>query len=334
MEDFPVVPFSVVLHAITLASFTIALCPSVLGAGEDENTISLNPRDGKIQVMIDGNMFTEYDYQSYKKPILYPVLGPGGVPMTRSWPIADGVPGEAKDHPHHKSIWFAHDDVNGRHFWHETGNIKNQRVRLAKGKDGRPMIVSDNLWIGGDGEPVCSDTTVLSFPDVPNARAIDIATTLRATHGAVKLGDTKEGLMAIRTHPDLRLEKHPSMGNLDRLGKATNSEGITGKEIWGKPARWVDYSGTIEGEKVGIAIFDSPRNLRHPTTWHARAYGLITANPFGAHDFLGAEKGTGEYVIPDGGELTLRYRFVFHRGDVDDADVAGLFKEYADEHKK
>ena len=61
---------------------------------------------------------------------------------------------------------------------------------------------------------------------------------------------------------------------------------------------------------------------------------LITANPFGAHDFLGAEKGTGEYVIPDGGELTLRYRFVFHRGDVDDADVAGLFKEYADEHKK
>jgi hypothetical protein len=313
------------------------LCAGVSIARSEQprsGKIAMLESEGRIDVTIDGKLFTTYDYRTHKKPILFPVLGPGGVPMTRSWPVVDGVEGEAKDHPHHKGIWFSHDDVNRRHFWHEIGDIRNQSVKTEQDKNGRPVVVSQNVWVGGDGKPVCSDTTRLTFLTVPGGRAIDIATTIRATHGSVRLGDTKEGTMAIRTHPDLRLEKHPSMGNVDRLGKATNSAGVTGKEIWGKRAKWVDYSGEIEGKKVGIAIFDHPQNLRHPTTWHARAYGLVAANPFGAHDFSGAARGTGDYVIPEGGELTLRYRFVFHEGDANESDVAGLFRQYAGETNK
>ena len=77
--------------------------------------------DGKVNVTLDGKPFTTYDFSTFKKPILFPVIGPGGVPMTRSWPVVDGVEGEAKDHPHHKGIWFSFDDLNGRHFWHEIG---------------------------------------------------------------------------------------------------------------------------------------------------------------------------------------------------------------------
>ena len=190
------------------------------------------------------------------------------------------------------------------------------------------MIVADNLWIGADSQPVCSDTTRLAFSAFDGGRAIDITTTLRATHGEVKLGDTKEGMMAVRTHPDLRLKKHPSMKRTEKLGQAINSEGASGESIWGKPARWVDYSGNVEGQEVGMAIFDHPSNLRHPTRWHARAYGLVAANPFGASAFSGAPAGAGDYVIPAGGSLTLRYRFVFHTKH-SAKDIEALFQQFA-----
>ena len=292
--------------------------------------IAAKNQEGKVEVTLGGQPFTTYDYSTHKKPILFPVFGPGGVPMTRSWPVIDGVEGEAKDHPHHKGIWFSFDDVNGRHFWHEIGEVKNESIKIETDKADNPVIVADNIWVGADGKPVCSDTTRLAFSVVDGGRAIDITTTLRATHGEVKLGDTKEGMMAVRTHPDLRLKKHPSMKRADKLGRAINSEGEKGEPIWGKQARWVDYSGDIEGKGVGMAIFDHPSNLRHPTRWHARAYGLVAANPFGESAFSGAPAGAGDYVIPAGGSLTLRYRFVFHE-KLSPEQIETLFEQFAED---
>ncbi len=314
-----------------LCMFILAVCLlcSATHAATDE-AVEAQDDGGKVSVTLGGKPFTTYDYSSFKKPILFPVFGPGGVPMTRSWPVVDGVEGEAKDHPHHKGIWFSFDDVNGRHFWHEIGEVKNQGLKIEKDQAGNPVIVANNLWVGADGKPVCSDTTQLAFAKVDGGRAIDITTTLRATHGKVKLGDTKEGMMAIRTHPDLRLKKHPSMKRADQLGNAINSEGESGEPIWGKPARWVDYFGDVEGKDVGIAIFDHPSNLRHPTRWHARAYGLVAANPFGESAFSGAPAGAGDYVIPDGGSLTLRYRFVFHE-KLTPEQIEAMFQQFAQE---
>ena len=70
----------------------------------------------------------------------------------------------------------------------------------------------------------------------------------------------------------------------------------------------------VDGEPVGVAIFDHPDNLRHPTWWHARTYGLVAANPFGVHDFERQPAGAGDLVLAQGEELTLRYRVVMHRG--------------------
>jgi hypothetical protein len=85
----------------------------------------------------------------------------------------------------------------------------------------------------------------------------------------------------------------------------------------------------VEGKVLGIACFDHPANLRHPTTWHARDYGLIAANPFGLSDFQKKPKGTGDHVIPAGEKLTLQYRWLFHEGDAVAADIAGRWKQWA-----
>jgi hypothetical protein len=139
----------------------------------------------------------------------------------------------------------------------------------------------------------------------------------------VTFGDTKEGTMGIRSNPALNLK------GTGAAGHALNSEGLKDEAIWGKAARWVDYSGPVEGKVTGIACFDHPSNLRHPTTWHAREYGLVAANPFGLHDFEKKPKGAGDYVIKKGDSLTFRYRWLFHTGDTVAAKIDERWKTWA-----
>ncbi len=126
--------------------------------------------------------------------------------------------------------------------------------------------------------------------------------------------------MAIRTHPKLEIAKG---------ARALNSEGVQGRDIWGKRAKWVDYSAEIDGKVLGVAIFDHPSNPRHPTWWHARDYGLIAANPFGIRDFQRKPAKEGDYKIPKGESVRFAYRFVFHSGDAKSARVASLYEEWA-----
>jgi hypothetical protein len=107
------------------------------------------------------------------------------------------------------------------------------------------------------------------------------------------------------------------------------SSGPTDDKTWGKHGEWCDYYGPVQGKTVGIAIFDNPRNPRHPTTWHVRDYGLFAANPFGLHDFEKKPKDAGDLTIEPGKTVTFRYRVYLHEGDTKTAGVAERYKDYA-----
>ena len=294
--------------------------------------IAVKPEEGKLRVEIDGRLFTEYRYQGYEKPILYPIIGPYEIGMTRNYPMRKGVKGEAVDHPHHQSMWFTHGNVNGIDFWSigdKAGRTVHDRLLRAEGGPERGVIATANRWVAPDGTVVCTDTRELTFHTVGEARLIDWKITLFASQGDVHFGDTKEGTMGIRTHPNLRLKNDERQGVTTANGHATNSEGQMDGALWGKRAKWVDYWGEIDGHKLGMAIFDHPQNFRSPTWWHARDYGLVAANPFGIHDFEAKAKGAGDYTLANGDTLTLRYRFVFHPGDLLAAKVAELYEDFA-----
>ena len=109
-----------------------------------------------------------------------------------------------------------------------------------------------------------------------------------------------------------------------------NAQGKEGeKQVWGKRSEWVDYSGELDGEKLGIAIFDHPKNPRHPIWWHSRSYGLFAANMFGLHDFENDKTKDGSMTIEPGQPMHLRYRVVIHPGDVESAGIAKLYQAYA-----
>jgi len=286
--------------------------------------VSLKKGKGKVTVEIEGKLFTEYLYDGHgrSKPVLYPILGPGGARMTRDYPFKKGTPGEASDHPHHASLWFTHGEVNGISFWHvgkNTGIIKHQKFIKVDGN----TISTANKWLSAKGEEQCADDTSITFHSLDDNRAIDFDITVHASAGDVKFGDTKEGSMGIRTNPALRVK-----GSVAK-GQAVNSEGVSGKAVWGKRAKWVDYWGPINGNTVGIAIFDHPGNPRHPTWWHARDYGLVAANPFGVHNFEGKPRGTGDLVIKSGEKVRFRYRFLFHAGDVKTAKISESYTVWA-----
>jgi hypothetical protein len=98
--------------------------------------------------------------------------------------------------------------------------------------------------------------------------------------------------------------------------------------IWGQPSEWVDYSGTVDGKAVGIAVFDHPGNPR--ANWHARAYGLNAANPFGREaSGFPSQKGKTDLVrIEKGGELKLKYAVYAHAGDAKAGKVAEAYEVF------
>ena len=289
-------------------------------------TFSLKTQEDDVRLEIDGKLFTAYRTATGPKPILWPVIGPTGAEMTRNFPMKDMV-GEKPDHPHQRSIWFTHGDVNGVDFWSENaghGSIAHREYLRKEASGKGAVIATRNDWIDSKGKKICEDRRTLTFGAGVDWRSIDFEIILTASDGTVKFGDTKEGSMGIRI---------PTVMDVDsqKGGHIVNSEGATDKEAWGKPASWVDYYGTVDKRPVGIAFMNHPSSFRYPTRWHVREYGLFAANPFGLKDFTGKSDADGSYTLANLDSITLRYRLLFHTGDATSAKIAEAFQRYAKE---
>ena len=76
--------------------------------------------DDRLDVRIGGELLTSYHYgPEWHRPYLHPVIGPHGDPVTRAYPMVEGVAGETSDHPHHRGVWVAHGAVNSVDNWSE-----------------------------------------------------------------------------------------------------------------------------------------------------------------------------------------------------------------------
>ncbi|QDU30565.1 hypothetical protein ETAA8_57110 [Anatilimnocola aggregata] len=294
-----------------------------LSAGE----LTVEKKDDGVVVKADGKPFATYVFKSGTKPIVWPIIGPTGQEMTRSWPLKDGVEGEKKDHIHHRSFWFTHGNVNGVDFWGEVAKVQGliNHKELIKAEGGSTAVISTrNEWVGPDGKVICQDEPTLTFGANDNARWIDFATKVTAVADEVTFGDTKEGAFGVRVSETMKVDANKG-------GKIVTSEGLSDKAAWGMPAKWVDYHGPVGTETLGIAIFDHPSSFRHPTTWHVRTYGLFAPNPFGLHDFPNGKDRNGAHTMKKGETFALKYRVYFHKGDEKEGKVAEAYAKFAAE---
>ena len=305
-------------------------CVVVFGS---EEPVDLERNGYQIEVTMAGHPFTTYYFDpAVAKPYLFPLRSAQGTVVTRSFPMLNNIAGEDRDEPHQRAMYFAHGSINGFDFWGEAAYPKwsNHSLRtfgrtvfrkvdqMISGPSSGALRVTFDLSEPG-GASIAEETQTYIFSGDERSRTVDCEFTIHASEAAVEIGDTKEGTFAIRVAK--ALDSPP--------GHMLNSNGDNGeKAIWGRRADWVDYYGNVEGEDVGIAIFDHPHNLRHPTYWHTRAYGLFAANPFGVREFTRDRRQDGSYTIPAGGSLTLRYRVLIHDGDYRQAGVADAYREY------
>jgi hypothetical protein len=332
--------FSFAKKALFVSATFVATGLITAGLGRAEITVEQLP--DRVRVQIDGQLFTEYRHGTDAPHVyFYPVIGPGGAKMTRAWPMED-LPGEEHDHPHHRSLWYSHGDVNGIDFWSEPAShkepdkVKSGRIvheKLLEAKGGKEGVIKAQLkWVAPDGSiPLRSVQTFRVHSTPANERLIDFDVTLTAGEKEVVLGDTKEGTMALRIAESMRLAQPKKQAG---RGRIANDQGVEGAAVWGKHANWVDMSGPIDGRILGIAMFDHPNNPRHPTRWHARDYGLFAANPFCENEMDKSQpKGAGAFKIAPGQSATFRYRIYIHEGDEKQAKVGERFAQYAAEAK-
>jgi len=288
----------------------LTVCLMTYALADAQVVLETDHHASTIKVSIRGRHFTTYHHGGERHmPYLWPVMGEGGVGITRNFPMAEDEPAII-DHPHHLSLYLAYGDLNGFDFWHDgrgnPGIIRTTDIQTGQ-SDGFAWIRGQHPWIAKeDGKIVVEETRELRFHDTPeNARIIDIISTFHAAHGDVTFGDTKEGMLAARVRPDI---------DGQHGGMLTNAEGLQGEaNVYGTPSPWIDYSGHVEGHgRRGVAIFDHPGNIR-PGFRHVRDFGLSAINPFGRHAVGGGENGA--YTLADGESLTLRYRILIHSSD-------------------
>jgi len=277
-----------------------------------------------FEVHVNGEHFTTYHCSNdNRKPFLWPVYAEGNVTVTRNYPMGEDDP-EHNDHIHHKSMWTSYGDLNGADCWGEGDNSGYQHsgaVTSGSG-DAYGWIAAQNVWQGKDHKAVIDEAREYRFYASPaSARTFDVRVTFTASYGDVTFRDTKEGgIMAVRIRPEIE-------GT--REGVVTNASGATGeKACWGKPSPWCDYTGPIAGVGVrGVVVMDHRTNMRHPTCWHVRDYGLMAANCFGLSYFTRKQQ-NGDYVLPEGQSVTFNYRVVVHSGDAAEAKIAGRYADY------
>jgi hypothetical protein len=308
---------------IALVGFSVLGVRFLVHAGPS-GAVALHELADRVEITIDGKPFTAYYFAATQaKPYFHPLRAPSGKSITRGYPMIPDVKGETHDHPHQRGAWFTHGDVDGVNFWAEGPAMGREVHRRFERVESGPAMgrLTDQIdWVTPAGKIMLDERRAMIIRSQPEARIIDFEITLRPKDRPVTFRDTKEGAFGLRL-TDALTEKG--------IGKIRNSEGGVGeKQTWGKRARWVDYSGALDGEPLGVAIFDHPSNLRHPTYWHVRGYGLFAANPFGVRDFTGDKQQDGSYTLKPGDQLVFRYRVYVHSRDLSLAQIETQYKAY------
>lgn len=289
--------------------------------------MKISTNETTVTITKNGKLVTEYRTDA-KTPYLYPVSTPNGPNLARQWPMSDAATGEEKDHPHHRSFWMSHGSVNGHDFWAWTGktaaHIQHRSVTHSQAKDDSASFTVALQWIANQ-KTILDETRHIHLRDVDeNTRIIDTTSTLTASHNDVVFGDTKEGFFAFRVDRTLRLKGATAKGHI------LNQQGQTDEACWGQRSPWVAFYGPDEaGLTATIVLMDHQSNLRHPTWWHARDYGLLAANPFGIHDFeKKKDKKLGNHTLKKGQSLTFQYRLMLFQGAPDQKHIEKVWTEF------
>lgn len=264
----------------------------------------------KINITIDGKFFTSYIFsQDEKYPFFFPVNGPAtGASVTS---MRNG------EYPHHSSLFFGCDMVNGGNYWQEgleRGRIISVNARIIKQGADTVIITDECIWSRPGALSPVKDTRkyTITAPS-PSKYQIDVEIVMDMLMD-VRILKTNHSLFSVRMAPDISVKNGGTM---------INAEGLAGeKDTFGRNSPWMDYYGKRGSTNEGICIMQHPSNPWYPSPWFTRDYGFMSPTPM-----YWPENGK-EIFLKQGNRLKLLYRVIVHAGSVTDADIKGEFEKY------
>jgi hypothetical protein len=295
---------------LAVSVLVVASCALSPESGAVGKRVAAEIVGDNVVVRVGSEVFTCYKFAvSQKYPYFWPVNGPvSGESITTE---------SSQPYPHHHSLFFGCDKVNGGNYWQEA-NVEGQIVsvgpKIIEDSGGRVVFTDECLWRQPGKEPVIRDLrrVVITAPS-ENVRFIDFEISLEPLVD-VRILKTNHSLFSARVVPELSVKSG---------GVLINAEGSTSeKGTWGVASAWCDYSGTRDGVAEGIAILQHPANRWFPTKWFTRDYGFFSPTPM-----YWPEDGT-HIELGEGRVLRLRYRVVVHVGDAETAGIAEIFEQY------
>jgi hypothetical protein len=276
-------------------------------------------KPGEVVLTVSGKPVATYVYsdEQIRRPYFAHVKSPGGIQVTRNHPPIAGK--DSKDHATmHPGIWMAFGDLDGEDFWRNKGRVVHEAfVTEPTGGPGKGAFVVRNRYERASGELVCREQCRVTLLVRPEGYLLLWDSTFAADR-EFYFGDQEEMGLAFRVTTPI---------TVDNGGTMRDSQGRkNGDGIWGKTAQWCDYSGTVDGRKIGMTVMCHPENFR--SSWmHARDYGFIAANPFGRNAFTKAQP--SKVVVTLGKRLRLRYGVLTHDGPPDaPTDLEAAYQDY------
>ena len=292
-----------VIGALLIFSCGCSLLPAA------SQKVSAKIEKDQVVVDVDGKLFTCYKFAgSQKYPYFWPVNGPlSGKSITTE---------TSEPYPHHHSLLFGCDRVNGGNYWQDVnkrGQILSRGPKVAEAAGERIVLTDTCLWKQPGKQPVIEDTRRITIcAPSEKLRIIDFKITMTPLVD-IEILKTNHSLFSARVVPELSVTSG---------GKLINAEGDNSeKGTFGAASPWCDYSGTRNDLTEGIAILQNPANRWYPSKWFTRDYGFFSPTPM---YWLEGDK----LNLAKGEKLTLEYRVVVHAGDSETANIAGLFKRY------
>lgn len=295
------------LHSV-FAGLFLTSAVSTLTA---EATLSGRPfgfeeRDGSLAIAWDGQSVADYVYRDERiwRPYFANLRTLNGVQVTRRHPPVEGR--DATDHnAMHPDVWLGFGDLNGQDFWRNRARLEHIRfTEPPRAESGRLTFATESRLRATDGAALGSLTNRYLLVAWADAWLLVWDTTFSPEDRDLTFGDQEEMGFGARVTTSMT----ETSG-----GVVTSSVGLkTARNTWGQPAAWCDYSGTAEGQSVGLTLMADPANFR-PSWWHNRDYGLMVANPFGREAM---KQGARSAVTVKRGEsLRLRFAVAIRQGE-------------------
>ena len=251
--------FNAMLTSQQLADMTAYLLslkkPERIQAAEGE--FAFQQKERELDLYLGKTRVATYllDHDQLTRRAFVNIRTPGGLPVTRNFPprkpedIDPGYRGETGIiHPvMHPGLWMSFGWIEGNDYWRLTSKVKFEEfLEAPKGGKGEASFATRDRYLSRDGSnTICYQDTRYRFRPRRPGILLDWDASFYNDERHFRFGDQEESGLALRIASPLRVQG----GN----GEILNERGEkNGAGTWGKPFQWINYSGVIEGKRVGL----------------------------------------------------------------------------------